>query len=200
MSVSGGDVFYGSDDVTAPRRHWCAEVPVPIWPKMKAIRLKPIRVQIIESLGHDHERIIRVVNNKITLGVQSGNPEASDAMRPVFFPLRGILYNYCSDIYCHEIKEFSILLRVNGSISKFEGEGVQKIRINRKGSYITADFVIPEEKWNGVDISKINSYLSSGILDVINKMCCHLDSLKIEIDKLKIKRDINIAISKFLEK
>jgi len=65
---------------------------------------------------------------KMTLGVQSGDIESSEATRPAFMDLRRKLKVHCTALYSPLIKEFAIVFRICGSPWRFEGEGIQKLR------------------------------------------------------------------------
>jgi hypothetical protein len=139
------------------------------------------------------------MTHKITLGVQSGSPEASDAMRPAFLSLRKRLAADCTAAYSSTIKEFAIVLRISGSIWHFEGEGVHKLRINRKDAYVTADYVIPEARWNGVAPSEINKYLAAAVRETVHAMSQHLVRLKVTVDAVKLTEDVCKSAATFLK-
>jgi hypothetical protein len=134
----------------------------------------------------------------ITLGVQAGDVASDEATSPAFMSLRRSLAHHCMDTYCHVIDEFAIVLRISGSIWKFEGEGVQKVRINRKGMYITADLVIPENRWQELSIAEFKKYLSKGVEQTIKAMCDRLEQLKISFDAERLNSDVSKAIASFV--
>lgn len=114
-------------------------------------------------------------NNRVTLGVQSGDLASSEAMRPSFMPLRRFLDERCRGAYCDWVDEFAIVLRISGSLWSFEGEGVQKIRLSRKGRYVTADYVVPESRWKGAGLRDLKAYTFSAVTNTLVEMC---DKLK----------------------
>jgi hypothetical protein len=140
-----------------------------------------------------------MTNNKITLGVQSGSPEASDAMRPAFLQLRERLAADCTASYSSSINEFSIILRIDGSIWHFEGEGIQRLRINRKAAYLTADYIVPEARWNGIPLLEIKKYVAAAVIETVQAMNQHLVKLKIIVDGAKLIEDVDKAAAAFLE-
>jgi hypothetical protein len=136
--------------------------------------------------------------DRVTLGVQTGDIEATKATKPAFMILRKQLAAHCTAPYSPTVNEFAIVLRVNGSLWHFEGEGVQRLRINRKDAYVTADFVMPEARWKGIPLEDIKSYLAAGALETLQAMCEHLKKLKIEVNAAKLIEDANLATAAFL--
>jgi hypothetical protein len=134
----------------------------------------------------------------VTIGVQAGDIESSEATRPAFIGLRKQLANHCTGSYSPQISEFAIVLRVCGSLWRFEGEGVQKLRLNLKEAYITTDFVIPESRWRGVPLSEIKVYLAAAALEALQSMLGRLVKAKVPCDCAKLLGDARSAASAFL--
>jgi hypothetical protein len=135
---------------------------------------------------------------KITLGVQSGDVASSEATRPAFMGLRKQLEVHCTAHYSPTIKEFAIVLRICGSLWKFEGEGIQKLRVNKKKEYVTADFVVPEARWKGASLEEIKRYLAAAAAETLQAMSDKLVKSKIVVDSIKLSEDVNKAIAAFL--
>jgi len=136
--------------------------------------------------------------DRVTLGVDAGSGEASNATELAFMPLRRQLAAHCKASYSPIINEFAIVLRISGAIAHFEGEGVQRLRINRKDAYVTADFVMPEARWKGIPLEDIKAYLAAGAVEALQAMCAHLKKLKIEVNAARLIEDANIATAAFL--
>ena len=136
---------------------------------------------------------------KVTLSVQSGDIESSEATRPAFVALRKKLDHFCTAQYSPTIKEFAIVLRICGSLWQFEGEGVQKIRVNKKEEYITADYVVPEGRWKGVPLEEIKRYFAAAAMETLKVMSDKLIKSKIKVDSTKLAEDANRAITAFME-
>lgn len=135
---------------------------------------------------------------RITLGVQTGDVESSDATRPVFMSLRKQLENHCTASYSPNIGEFAIVLRICGSLWRFDGEGVQKLRVNKKEAYVTADYVVPEIRWKGVPFSDLKAYLAAAVLETLQAMTDKLAKAKIEMESETLIEDANKATAAFL--
>jgi hypothetical protein len=137
--------------------------------------------------------------DRVTLGVQTGDIESTEATKPAFMMLRKQLAAHCTTSYSPTINEFAIVLRVSGSLWHFEGEGVQRLRINRKDAYVTADFVMPEARWKGIPLEDIKAYLAAGAVETLQAMCEHLRKLKMEVNAAKLIEDANLATAAFLD-
>ena len=140
-----------------------------------------------------------MATDRITLGVQAGGIEADDVTESAYMPLRKQLAAHCTASYSPTIEEFAIILRISGSLDRFEGEGVQRLRINRKSAYVTADYVMPEERWNGVALTDIRKYLAAAAVEATRAMGQHLVKLKIAVDSSRLDEDVNQAVAAFLE-
>jgi hypothetical protein len=134
----------------------------------------------------------------ITLGVQSGDVESSEASRPAFMGLRKKLEVHCTAQYSPTIKEFAIVLRICGSLWQFEGEGVQKLRVNKKEEYVTADYVVPEARWKGVSLEETKRYLAAAVTETVRAMSDKLVKSRIVVDSIKLAEDVSKATAAFL--
>ena len=135
---------------------------------------------------------------KITLGVQTGDVESSEATRPAFMSLRKQLGDHCVAAYSPDIAEFAIVFRICGSLWRFEGEGVQKLRVNKKESYVTADYVIPETRWKGVRLSDLKAYMAAATVETLQAMSDKLAKSRIVVDTQSLNQDATSAITAFL--
>jgi hypothetical protein len=103
----------------------------------------------------------------LELFAQYGDSEATDAIRPFHRELNRIFEKTLVGSYFRTIKTISIFLRVSGAFWKFEGDGPQRLRINRRNREITIDLVIPETKWR-VSKSDLQANVQEGIFHCFN--------------------------------
>ena len=157
------------------------------------------QAQTTKNRGLASEEAHSMNKAAVTIGVQAGDIESSEATRPAFIGLRKQLANHCTGSYSPQITEFAIVLRVCGSLWRFEGEGVQKLRLNLKQAYITADYVIPETRWRGLPLSDIKVYLAAAVLEALQSMSARLVKAKVPCDLAKLLGDARSATSAFLE-
>ena len=174
------------------------EALVPRLLRRSEIGLKEVPAQKTGNLGQANVQE-KMSKARITLGVQAGDVESSDATRPAFMGLRKQLESRCTGSYSSEITEFAIVLRICGSLWRFEGEGVQKLRVNKKQSYVTADYVIPESRWKCVPFSELKAYLASATVETLQTMSEKLAKSRIAIDTQSLMNDVTSAITAFLD-
>jgi len=136
--------------------------------------------------------------DRVTLGVDCGSIEASKTTDSTVMRLRKELAARCTASYSSAIQEFAIVLRISGSVARFEGEGVQRLRVNRRDAYVTADFVVPEVRWDGVALEDIKRYFAAGAVETLRAMCVHLRKLKIDVDSERLVEDARKATASFL--
>ena len=132
----------------------------------------------------------------ITVGVQTSGDDDRTGEHVV--ELRKLLAAHCKGPYSDEIAEFALVLRVGGKMQEFDFEGCERIRRNRKGSYITVDLGFPSRKWRGVPDSVIRGYLA----DIVETglLCClhRLKKDKAKIQQAKLMNDFRNLKKNFL--
>jgi len=133
----------------------------------------------------------------ITYGVQSGDRSSAEATVPLLKELRALLSKYTARSYCDAFPEFAIVLRVSGSISSFEGEGCQKLRISRKGRYVTIDIVMPRSRWEGVAPQEIKDFLATMTREALGLIVNRIRKLKLEVDSERLEKDLDQVLSEF---
>ena len=83
-------------------------------------------------------------------------------------------------------------------MQEFDFEGCERIRRNRKGSYITVDLGFPSRKWRGVPDSVIRGYLA----DIVETglLCClhRLKKDKAKVQEAKLMNDFTNVKKEFL--
>ncbi len=90
--------------------------------------------------------------------------EASKATNIIITKLRRCLADNCRKIYSNEIKEYSIVFRIDGEISHWNFEGCQKMRRSKKEKYITVDIGIPKGVWKNNSRLELEKYISKHVL------------------------------------
>jgi len=134
----------------------------------------------------------------ITLGAQTGGVSASDATRPHFLQLRKLLRERCPGPYSPTNDEFAIVLRIDGDISYWNFEGCQKLRISRKGRYVTIDVGVPRHRWEGVSPIAIRHYLAESCREAMRQMIQKLQNERIAVDSDRLMQDVDKALVEFL--
>lgn len=140
-----------------------------------------------------------MTSERITLGAQMGGPEAFDVTQPIILRLRKQLASHCTEAYSPTISEFAIILRIDGSLDQFGGEGVQRPRINRKDAYVTADYAVPVEHWKDVPLPDLKKCFAEAAVKTVDTMVEHLKKLKVEVNAKMLAEDVNKAVTAFLK-
>jgi hypothetical protein len=134
----------------------------------------------------------------ITLGVQAGDVKSSEITRPHFLSLRKLLAQHCPGPYSQRIKEFAIILRIDGDIWHWEFEGCKNLRLRRKDRYITIDIGVPRGKWEHASAASLRCYLGKSCRDAIVLMLDKLKGEKIEVNSKALLENVDAAISEYL--
>lgn len=140
-----------------------------------------------------------MTTERITVGAQLGGPDVSDATTAVYQALKRQLWAHCTRSYSPIISEFAIVLRIDGSLVEFGGEGVQGLRIRRKDAYVTADYVIPVARWKDVPLPALKAYFAAAAVMTIEAMAAHLKKLKVAVDAEMLTEDVKMAAGAFLD-
>jgi hypothetical protein len=138
-----------------------------------------------------------MATDTITFGVQSGDVPSGDATEPHFMPLRKLLAARCIGPYSPEIDEFPIVLRVSGQIWRFEGEGCQRLRLQRKKRYITIDIVMPENRWLGASAADIRTFLARMTEEAIELMIAKLEKSGVKVESEKLRADLRQVLAEY---
>jgi hypothetical protein len=132
----------------------------------------------------------------ITLGAQSGGDD--DRTNEHILEFRTLMAAHCRGPYSEEVAEFALILRIGSKMQKFDFEGCERIRRNRKGKYITVDLGFPSHRWRGVSDKEIRKYLAD--LVETGLLCClnRLEKDKTQVQSSKLMSDFALAKLRFL--
>ena len=75
---------------------------------------------------------------------------------------------------------------------------MQKLRVNKRKAYITADYVVPENRWKDVPLLEIKTYLADAVVKTLQAMTEKLAKSNIDVDASKLSEDARKAIIAFL--
>lgn len=133
----------------------------------------------------------------VTLGAQIGGPDAFEKTNKHIIMLRGILKNECVGPYSSVIREFAIVIRIDGSIEAWGEEGVGNLRVQKKFEYVTADIFVTERLW--VDEKVFRGYLISSVRLALEKMAERLRGQGIDLADRELMADIDRVARQYLE-
>lgn len=135
----------------------------------------------------------------VTLGVQAGDVASSDATRPHFMLLRKLLAAGCRGPYSPEVKEFALILRIDGDIYCWNKEGCGRMRRSKKDYYITIDIYVPKGRWQGKTPAEIRSYLAEQVEQALSLMIGKLQADKVPIQSQDLLNDWQTVKQKYFE-
>ncbi len=157
-------------------------------------------VAVLERLGaarkSSEPEPIPGSRTEISIGQQSGGPED-----PFMWPtvhLCHMLEKHCLANYCPAIDHISLVLRVSGSLDDFGPEGIERLRRRRPARYITADIVVPVNRWKGKKESAIKKYLAEKVRSALEMCVARLKKDKETVEGDALFADVDKAIAEFL--
>lgn len=107
---------------------------------------------------------------------------------------------HCQGPYGSQINGFALVVRVSAEIKQYGVETIERIRRNKKDRYITADIVIPENRWKGLSQETFAEYLTSRVKAALLECVSALNKQKIDVDKERLLFDFAEAEAEFLNK
>lgn len=120
----------------------------------------------------------------ISFGSQMGDTRSADIVQPQLIYLRKLLNQYCTSAYTVEGFEFAPILRVDGDIWVFNFVGVDKVRINKKDKYVSADIGMPREIWVRGDALGIRTFIIINLIASIDAMVNRLQMHGITVNSV----------------
>ena len=122
------------------------------------------------------------MHSVISIGCQQGGPEAC-CIRELKVALYRALGRHVTSTHCLEIDEYALVLRVDGSLSKFGDEGITRLRFARVRRYITLDIQIPEKVWMPMGEAQTKLYLATQVRAAISACVKRLVKDKCSVDE-----------------
>jgi hypothetical protein len=133
----------------------------------------------------------------ITIGCQVGGPEdcVIGSMKVSLFHA---LEKHVTSTQCEAIDEYSLILRVDGTLQKFGEEGNAFMRFAKKSRYITVDIQIPEVIWQNKTTNEMRIYLAQVVRNAIVECVDYLKKKKCSVSDKQLLSEVDIAISEFV--
>ncbi|MHB9839202.1 hypothetical protein Q8F57_030730 [Paraburkholderia terrae] len=135
----------------------------------------------------------------IEISGQYGDPQCA----PLFFPLQrelnDLFKKYCVDDYFVSLEKISIIFRISGEITDFEGDGPERFKFIRKGSEFTIDFVVPKFKWMGKSEIELRLLINDGLIKCFNIFIDRSISFNEMNDKDDLLRDVGLVLRDFVQ-
>ncbi|MCU7238522.1 hypothetical protein [Pseudomonas peradeniyensis] len=135
---------------------------------------------------------------KITTGAQYGDPLARKALHTFKKELTKSLNTSMNDEYFRTISEIGLVIRASGEIWQFELNETCYARHSKQYNSITADIIIPLDRWKEHQSNQIREYIAMATTKCFEKICEKAENSKDLTDKNKFIADYSRAINLFL--
>ena len=132
--------------------------------------------------------------DNISLAQQNGGPNIPEFLNQTVLEFRRILVEHLNKIYCDPAREIAIVIRVDGSITKFGFTGVEKPKLRR--DYIEVNIGIPETEWS-MGSTNFRKLLLEYISDALNEVIQKCKENKISINESSLKNDFAKVVERF---
>ena len=129
----------------------------------------------------------------VTLGADVGGKDASIATSEHVMALRKSLEQACRGPYSAVIKEFALILRIDGSVQSWGKSGVENGRLQKKAGYATVDIFMPQDVWKSGDRPTILRFLATGVRDAVADIVQRASRAKVPLQADQLIRDVEHA-------
>lgn len=134
----------------------------------------------------------------ITLGADVGGKDAHAATHHEILELRNLLKRGCRGPYSQTIKEFALVLRIDGSVQAWGKSGIEGVKIHKTNSFATADIFVPRDVWANDGAHAFRHFLGSEVRGAIGEIVDHAQARGFDVYREAIERDVNIVIDRFV--
>lgn len=133
-----------------------------------------------------------------SFAAQAGDVIAGRTIEPSRLALRLLADKRAISPYSPDIDELSFVFRVDGDLSAWRFEGCERLRINRKGRYITVDIGVPEQRWQVDDEATLRVYLADCVRQGTEMMIAKMEREKMAVDKERLRRDRELILRDYV--
>jgi hypothetical protein len=133
-----------------------------------------------------------------SFAAQTGDVIGGTAMGPQRLALRLIANKKSRKPYSPDIDQLSFVFRVDGELSAWRFEGCERLRLSRKGRYITVDIGVPEARWQVKDELEFRRYLADCVRAGAELMIAKLERERIEFDSRRLRRNLAAILGDYV--
>jgi hypothetical protein len=134
----------------------------------------------------------------VSLGADVGGKDAHAATHQHILALRQLLRARCVGPYGGSIKEFALVLRVDGAVQAWGKSGVENLAFQQRNTCATADVFVPADVWAGGDGGQIRRFLATEVKNAMTRIVGLAKEKSADFDSRKLIRDVESAIESFL--
>lgn len=133
---------------------------------------------------------------RVTLGVQAGDPEADAAVKPYYMELRSKFSSHCRREYGRGFKELGIVLRIDGRLWHWKKSGCANLRVTKDGD-ISIDVFMPKGTWQESDGRSIRAFLATETSNAARMAIERLKEKRVDFRASEFESDVMSAIAEF---
>jgi hypothetical protein len=134
----------------------------------------------------------------LTLGADVGGKDAHTATHEHVLSLRRLLQQKCLGPYGATVKEFALVLRIDGSVKAWGKSGADNAAFQRRGSFATVDIFLPESAWSGREAASIRKVLAVGVVAAIETLTELSEQKRIDISIDRLRQDVAAVVEEYL--
>lgn len=133
----------------------------------------------------------------ITLGADVGGKDAHAATAEVCMQFRQALAMECLGPYSPSLKEFALVVRIDGSVQSWGKSGVDNVRLQRKSNYASADIFVPKAVWvEGPEVFR--AFLATGIEAAIETIVHRVEQAQVQVESVQLIGDVKRAMKRLV--
>jgi hypothetical protein len=140
----------------------------------------------------------QAVKAAVTLGVDAGGKDADGITREHYMALRRLLAEECRGPYGSAFDEFSLVLRIDGSVQAWGKSGVDNIRFQKTSRYATADVFVPLHAWRDRSGSSIREFLAKEVGSAARELAARAGAEKHDVDGSRLIADVERAAQRLV--
>lgn len=133
----------------------------------------------------------------ISIGCEQGGPEAC-LIPSLKVALYQSLNKHVTSTHCEAIDEYALVLRVDGSLSKYGDEGLSRLRFAKVRRYITIDIQIPEAIWKPLGEIETKLYLVKQVQAAVSACAERLTKDRYTVNYPRLSAEITAAVGAYL--
>ena len=134
----------------------------------------------------------------VTLGAQVGGVDAGEATSSHVLGLRRLLRSCCRGPYSSSIREFALILRIDGALDSWGKVGVAGVAVRSKLGYATADIYVPREAWAAHDAHVFRRFLAEQVRFAITAIAERAKERRVDLARERLEQDVATATEQYL--
>lgn len=136
----------------------------------------------------------------LTMGAELGDPISAAVLNPHLNELSRLLDMYCNNVYCPQLEEIALTLRVGGEIWSIDFEGCKNMRLSKKEKYIALEIGMPPEKWRHKSDEELREFIMFYFSEALEMIVKRIRKEKWDVKEVELKHNFSKVRKMFLNK